>query len=488
MFVAVHFAKEGFVMFVGREKETAALRSVLDSDKSEFVAVYGRRRIGKTLLIRETYGYRFAFEHTGMKGASTKLQLREFGESLKKYGRRKKKGPSDWFEAFRMLGELLEARTEGGKMVVFLDECPWLDTPKSGFASALDHFWNGWATMRKDVVLIICGSAASWVASKIDESTGGLHNRLTMHVYLRPFTLGECDLLAQTRGIVMNRAQTLECYMVFGGVPYYWELLRRDQSLAQNIDRMLFSRGGDLHDEFDHLYTALFRKPEPYLKLIRALATKKAGLTRDELIATTGLTGNGKLSKMLKELEQCDFIRSYSVPGRERNTAIFQLMDNFTLFYFRFLDGAGNVSPDFWTVSEGSQSVRIWCGLAFERVALQHIAQIKRKLGIAGVATRTYEWRHTAETDNETGAQIDLVIERSDRVTNLCEMKYTAAPFEITDEYDAKLRIKRETFISQTGTRNAVHLTMVSANGIRKNANSNDIQSVVTLDDLFRDD
>ena len=472
-------------MFVGREEEYAALQSVLDSDKSEFVAVYGRRRIGKTLLIREAFGYRFAFEHIGIKGAGTRLQLREFGEALRRYGWRKKKAPSDWFEAFRMLGELLDARKTDEKMVVFLDECPWLDTPKSSFAAALDHFWNGWATMRKDVVLIICGSAASWVASKIDEDTGGLHNRLTMHVYLRPFTLGECDRLAKARGVVMNRAQTLECYMVFGGVPYYWELLRRDMSLSQNIDRLLFSRGGDLRDEFDHLYTALFRKPEPYLKLIRALASKKSGLTRGELIASTGLAGNGKFTRMLKELEQCDFIRSYSVPGRAKNSAIFQLMDNFTLFYFRFLDGVRNVSPDFWTTSETSQPVRVWCGLAFERVALQHIDQIKSRLGISGVATRTYEWRHAAEAENDSGAQIDLVIERSDRVTNLCEMKYTAAPFEITDDYDARLRAKRETFVAHTRTRNAIHLTMVSASGIVKNANANDIQSVVTLDDLF---
>ncbi|MBQ6103759.1 MAG: ATP-binding protein [Kiritimatiellae bacterium] len=475
-------------MLIGRENELETLRSVLDSDKSEFVAVYGRRRVGKTFLIREAYDYRFAFEHSGVKGASMKVQLREFGEKLRKCGRKGKKAPADWFEAFRWLGELLESRNEPGKMVVFLDECPWMDTPKSGFAGALDHFWNGWATMRKDVVLIVCGSAASWVASKIDEDTGGLHNRLTRHVYLRPFTLHECDLLAKSRGIVMNRAQTLECYMVFGGIPYYWELLRRDQGLAQNVDRILFAPRGDLHDEFDHLYTALFRRPEPYLRIIRALGGRRSGLTRDELIAASGLTGNGKLTRMLRELEQCDFIRSYSVPGKGkgRHGALYQLMDNFTLFYFRFLDGVREPAPDFWTASEGSQAVRTWCGLAFERVALQHVAQIKRKLGISGVATRTYEWRYAPEDgDSGAGAQIDLVIDRADRVTNLCEMKCTAAPFEITDDYDRRLRQKRETYREKTGTRNAIHLTMVSAGGVRRNANWNDIQSEVTLDDLF---
>ena len=473
-------------MLIGRERELTDLRMAMDSDKSEFIAVYGRRRVGKTFLIREAYSYTFAFEHTGVKGATQGRQLREFGESLRRFGRQKGK-PRDWYEAFKMLGKVLEEKASSGKKVVFLDECPWMDTPRSGFLGALDHFWNGWATMRKDIVLVICGSAASWVSSKIDRNVGGLHNRLTRHIYLRPFTLHECDLFAKAKGLVMNRAQTLECYMILGGVPYYWDLLRKDVGLAQNIDRMLFERGGDLQDEYDHLYTALFRKPEHYLRIIRALGARRIGLTRNEIVKATGLSPNGNLTQTLKELEQCDFIRSYTVPGKVKQDCIYQLIDNFTLFYFRFIDGERNLSPDFWSVSESSQRVRIWCGLAFERVALQHIAQIKRKLGISGVLTRLYGWRHVAKTKDEEGVQIDLVIERNDRVTNLCEMKYTATPFEITDEYDQRLRTKRETFISETGTENAVHLTMVSANGVKRNANSNDIQSEVTLEDLFKE-
>lgn len=471
-------------MFIGREREYGDLRATLDSDKSEFVAVYGRRRIGKTFLIRETFGYRFSFEHTGIKDAPQKAQLREFAESLVRHGRRRRKVPADWHEAFRLLEQLLEADRTSGKKVVFLDECPWMDTPKSGFLGALDHFWNGWATMRKDIVLVICGSAASWVSSRIDENAGGLHNRLTRHVYMRPFTLRECDMLAKARGVSMSRAQTLECYMVFGGVPYYWELLRKDLGLAGNIDRLLFDRGGDLRGEYDHLYTALFRRPEPYLALIRALGRKRAGMTRKELCAEAGLESNGNLTKMLAELEQCDFIRAYSAPGKVKREAIYQLIDNFTLFYFRFLDGVLNPDPEFWSSAERTQPVRVWCGLAFERVALQHLQQIKRKLGISGVAATAFAWSHPGG-GGETGAQIDLVLERADRVTNICEIKYTSSPFEITDEYAAALRRKREVFASQTGTADAIHLTMVSAAGVVRNANWNAIQSEVSLDDLF---
>jgi len=484
-------------MLIGREKERTDLEELIASDKSEFVAVYGRRRIGKTFLIREVCRYQFAFEHTGLKnmvaGAdgqdvpvkdAMRKQLVEFAVSLRRYGRIKKAVPKDWFAAFHLLEELLSSKPEGRK-VVFLDECPWMDTPRSDFLAALDHFWNGWCTMRRDIVLIICGSAASWVVNRIDDDVGGLHNRLSRHVYLRPFTLHECEEFVRVKGVVMSRMQLLECFMILGGVPYYWDLLRRDQGMAQNVDALLFAEGAELRREYDHLYMSLFRNPEPYVAVIRALSCRKCGLKREEIVRTAGIPSNGKLTEMLKVLEQCDFIRAYAAPGKGKHDRVFQLIDNFTLFYFRFIEGRENPPPDFWRTFSGTQEACVWRGLAFERVALQHIAQIKRKLGISGVITRQYAWRHFADDEGDAGAQIDLVIERNDAVTNLCEMKCTAEPFEITDGYDARLRARRETFLSETGTRNAVHLTIVSASGLKRNANAFDIQSVVTLDDLF---
>jgi len=484
-------------MLIGRERERADLEELIASDKSEFVAVYGRRRIGKTFLIREVCRYQFAFEHTGLKNTTIgadgqdvpvrdamRRQLVEFAVSLRRYGRIKKTIPKDWFAAFHLLEELLSSKPEGRK-VVFLDECPWMDTPRSDFLAALDHFWNGWCTMRNDIVLIICGSAASWVVNRIDDDVGGLHNRLSRHVYLRPFTLHECEEFVRVKGVVMSRMQLLECFMILGGVPYYWDLLRRDQGMVQNVDALLFAEGAELRREYDHLYTSLFRNPEPYVAVIRALSRRKCGLRREEIVRAAGVPSNGKLTEMLEVLEQCDFIRAYAAPGKGKHDRVFQLIDNFTLFYFRFIEGRENPPPDFWRTFSGTQEACVWRGLAFERVALQHIAQIKRKLGISGVITRQYAWRHFADGDGDAGAQVDLVIERNDAVTNLCEMKCTAEPFEITDEYDTRLKARRETFLSETGTRNAVHLTLVSANGLKRNANAFDIQSVVTLDDLF---
>lgn len=485
-------------MMIGRAREQADLESLIESDKSEFVAVYGRRRVGKTFLIRETCKYQFAFEHTGLKNThvqngqevtlpdATRRQLREFTVSLRKYGRTKKTVPKDWFSAFHLLEELLASKPAGRK-IVFLDECPWMDTPRSDFLSALDHFWNGWCTMRKDVLLVICGSAASWVLNKIDDDTGGLHNRLSRHIYLRPFTLHECEEFARVKGVFMNRMQLLECYMILGGIPYYWDLLRRDLGLAQNIDAMVFAPQAELRHEYTHLYASLFRNPEPYMAIIRALSRRKCGLNREEIIACTGIPGNGRLSDMLQVLEQCDFIRVYAVPGRSKQDRIFQLIDNFTLFHFRFLDGVENPMPNFWTAYSSTHDVTVWRGLAFERVALLHLAQIKSKLGIAGVITRQYAWRAESDEAGGEGAQIDLVIDRDDRVFNLCEMKCTAEPFEITDAYDRKLQGRRERFVAETKTRNAVHLTLISASGLKRNANRNDVQSEVTLDDLFRE-
>ena len=484
-------------MMIGRERERADLEDLIASDKSEFVAVYGRRRIGKTFLIRETCRYQFAFEHTGLKNTipdgegreipvkdAMRKQLAEFAVSLRRYGRVKKSVPKDWFAAFHLLEDLLSEKPVGRK-IVFLDECPWMDTPRSDFLAALDHFWNGWCTMRKDIVLVICGSAASWVMNKVDDDVGGLHNRLSRHIYLRPFTLCECEEFARVKGVVMNRMQLLECYMILGGVPYYWDLLRRDFGMAQNVDSLLFAPGAELRREYGHLYASLFRNPEPYVAIVRALSRKKCGMTREEVIRLAGLPGNGKLTEMLKVLEQCDFIRSYSVPGKEKHERVFQLIDNFTLFYFRFIEGEANPPADYWRTFSGTQEARVWRGLAFERIALQHVEQIKLKLGISGVITRQYAWRHLARDGEDEGTQVDLVIERNDAVTNLCEMKCTSEPFEISDAYGAKLQGRRETFLAETGTGNAVHLTMVSASGLKRNANAFDIQSVVTLDDLF---
>ncbi len=466
---------------IGRDKERKMLEDARDSEYSEFVAVYGRRRIGKTFLIRETFDYSFAFQHSGIANSGMKRQLRAFAGSLREAGLELKAMPADWFDAFDALKNLLRQSPER-KKIVFFDEMPWMDTPKSGFVAALENFWNAWASARKDILLIVCGSAASWVVDKILRNRGGLHNRVTVQIPLEPFTLRECELFAESRRLGFSRRQIAETYMALGGVPYYWRLLERGLSPAQNFDALFFSTTAKLRMEYDELYASLFKKPAPYESIVSALGEKGTGLSRAELSAATGFPETGTLTRQLEELEQCGFIRKYVALGQKNKGAVFQLIDNFTLFHFMADKAARGIGGRNWTQSVDSPFVSTWEGIAFERVCLQHIRQIKAALQIGGVAAQVAAWR--GEADGER-AQIDLVIDRADGIVNLCEMKFGREPYSLDTEELRRLERRRWIFKTATGTRKSVHLTMVVAPELKRNAVAFDIQSVVSLDDLF---
>jgi len=470
-------------ILIGREKEQKRLLQAETSDKSEFVAVFGRRRVGKTFLVRETFKDRFCFYHTGLANAGMSRQLAEFKKTLCQYGKRKFRMPRDWYDAFDLLAEVIAADASP-KKIVFLDELPWMDTAKSGFVSALEHFWNGWASARDDVVLIICGSATSWIINKVLNDHGGLHNRVTKRIPLNPFTLRECERFVRQNGIVLRRLQLLEYYMIFGGVPYYWEQIEKGESLPQCVDRILFDEEGELHHEFDRLYASLFRKPAAYVSIVTALGTRKVGMSREELARSSKQKLNGRFGERLLELEQCGFIRKYVRPGRVTRDAVYQLMDNFTLFYFKFMQGR-NASADEWSHVSQSQTGRIWCGLAFERVCLQHVDQIKAALGIADVKTSAYGWSAAESTDR--GAQIDLVLERNDKTVNICEMKYTNGEFVVDADYETALRNKVDAYQRETGTDDTILLTMITARGLKPNSHSDCVQKALVAEDLFRE-
>ena len=357
-----------------------------------------------------------------------------------------------------------------------------MDTAKSSFVSALEHFWNGWASSRNDVVLIVCGSATSWIVNKVLNDHGGLHNRVTKRIPLRPFTLHECEAFVRQNRIVLKRLQLLEYYMIFGGIPYYWEQLEKGESISQCVDRVLFDEEGELHFEFDRLYASLFRKPAAYIAIVTALGTRKIGMTREELAKASQQKANGRFSERLLELEQCGFIRKYALPGRITREAVYQLIDNFSLFYFKFMQGRSTANDE-WAHVSNSQAGRIWCGLAFERVCLQHVEQIKGALGIADVRTEAYGWRMHSESG---GAQIDLVLARDDRVINLCEMKYTNGEYVIDEDYERQLRNKVDAYQRETGTEDTILLTMVTARGVKANAHSGCVQKELVAEDLFR--
>ena len=452
---------------IGREKERKALEDALDSEYSEFVAVYGRRRVGKTFLVRETFNYTFTFQHSGLARSGMKRQLKAFAGSLKDAGLVVRAMPKD---------------SSDEKKIVFIDEMPWMDTPKSGFVPALENFWNGWASARKDVLLIVCGSATSWIINKILRNRGGLHNRVTVEIPLSPFTLRECEMHSESRRLGLSRRQIVELYMALGGIPYYWNLLERGLSPAQNLDALFFARNGRLRMEYSELYSSLFKNPVPYEKIVAELGRRGMGLTREEIATAVGVSESGTLTRYLEELEQCGFIRKYPVLGKRNKGSVFQLVDCYTLFYFKVVAAVGGRGENFCTLSADSSFVSVWEGLAFERVCLLHVGEIKRALQIGGVVSDVAPWR----SSGEERVQIDMLIDRRDGVINLCEMKFSREAYELSAEELERMQRRRRVFKTETGTRKAVHLTMVVSPELRQNSHSKDLQSVVCLDDLFR--
>ena len=334
-------------------------------------------------------------------------------------------------------------------------------------------------------MLIVCASATYWIMDNIVNSKGGLHNRLTGTIRLNPFTLKECEEYLDQKKIVFNRHQILQCYMIMGGVPYYWSLLKKGKSLPQNIDELFFSENAPLADEYDNLYGALFNKPEQYMQIVEALSKVSMGISREEICQNTGIQSSGELTKKLKELENCGFIRKYIPFGFKEKNSLYQLMDNYTLFYYRFLQNKDR-DPNFWQNRINTPALNAWSGVSFEKVCLQHISQIKAALGIAGVSTQVNAWKCSADPDQGIfGSQIDLLIVRRDQIIDICEMKYCETEYITDVNFDKDIRRKMADFINKTKTKYALHPVLVTSYGVIKNTYSDNLQAVIALDDLF---
>jgi len=469
---------------IGREAERELLMEYMSSGRSEFIALYGRRRVGKTYLIRELLGPTFTFYATGILNGSKAEQIANFNKEAALYGCGRLDAATDWDGAFENVSKLVEASPSNGKKVIFFDEVPWMSTPKSGFLPALEHFWNRRASMRDDVLLIICGSAASWMISNIVNDTGGLHNRLTGSIALQAFTLKECEGYLRMKGMDLPRYQIAECHMVFGGIPYYLDFLRPRLSLAQNVDEIYFKEGASLRNEYANLYRSLFRNPEGHMRVINALAAKGHGETREEVAALSGLSEGGGLSKVLEELTVSGFVRRYRAFGKKRKDYLYQLIDPFSLFHLRFNANRDAFAEDYWLRFCNTPAHSNWAGHAFEILCLLHVRQIRGALGISGVLTEIYSWRSRS---SDPGAQIDLVIDRGDRVINLCEMKYVSSEYAVDKAADKALRDKKTAFVAETRTRKAAHTTMITTYGLRKGKYQAGIPFDLTLDALFGD-
>lgn len=470
---------------IGRERECEELRWALESQRSELVVMYGRRRIGKTFLVRRFFDDKYSFHYVGAHKQTRSVQLQNFREALMRYTNEKDIPTLEsWHDAFLRLETYLGSCNEERK-VVFFDEMPWMDTQGSDFVAELEYFWANWVQDRDDIVFIACGSATSWMKEKLKENQGGLHNRITHCIYLRPFYLSECKAYLEDHGFEWDDYQILQCYMLFGGVPYYLSLLRPYLSLPENVDALIFRRGGDLSDEFKELYNALFRKADRYINIVRLLATKREGFLRSEIEKATGYSGGG-LTKMLDNLERCDFIIVYNQYGNKNKLTLYRLADFYTLFYFRYVENNRSRDEQYWQHHFTDRSVESWEGFTFEEVCLRHLPHIKYGLGISGIATESSSWRFIPpKDDSRKGAQIDLVISRADKIIHLVEMKFSENPYVIKKDYEERLKQRKALFMEVTGiSRGPVH-TFITPMGLSQGSHSSIVHSQLTAKDLF---
>ncbi len=476
-------------ILVGRKEEIIRLNECMNEERPQLVVVYGRRRAGKTYLINQYYQGRFDFKLTGIYNARKEVQLQNFITELNRQGNTSLACPKSWIEAFSCLRTFIEGLPEDEKHVIFFDEMPWLDTAKSEFLPAFEFFWNDFGCTVKNLVCIVCGSATAWMEKKIAQNKGGLFNRQTCSLFLKPFTLKETEEYLVSRGIEWSHYDIAECYMILGGIPFYQSLLRPNLSLSGNIDNLFFRKRAELWDEFDHLYQTLFNNSELYIKTVETLSMKRGGLTRKEISEKTGIYNNSSLTEVLDGLALCDFIRKETFYGKKRKETRYLLSDYYTAFYFHYLKGKNGRDEQFWSHSYDNPARRAWTGLTFEMLCKDHIRQVKQKLGISGVLSEEYTWfvQPAEENGIDKGAQIDLLIDRRDHVINLCEIKFASDLFEIDKSCNEVLRNKIEVFRKTSKTKKSLQLTMISTYGVKNGKYSNMVASEVVLDDLFHE-
>ncbi len=468
---------------IGRKNEIKTLSKALNSNKSELIAVYGRRRVGKTFLIRNVYKNRILFEISGIYKVPLKQQLYNFHLTLSVKNTNFKK-PSGWIEAFHQLSKYISSQRSEKKKVIFIDEFPWLDTRKSGFLPAFDNFWNSFASKRDDLVVVICGSAASYMIQNIIKSKGGLHNRLTEKIQLAPFNLYETEALLKQNKVKLTRYDILQIYMAMGGIPHYLERISSGESVAQAIDRLCFRKDGFLRSEFKNIFASLFNQYENHALIIRILASVRKGLTRTEIVHRGKIRSGGTLSKTLIELEESGFIEKY-IPYRGNKDALYRLSDEYSMFYIKYIENTKASDNDIWMKMHQQASYKIWSGFSFETICMKHLAQIKEGLKISGINAIQGSW---IEKNTPNSTQIDLLIDRDDNVINLCEMKFYNTEYAIDKKYANEIAKKVNAFSISTKTKKSVFVTFITTYGLIQNQYSNQfVQNELTMDHLFID-
>ena len=468
---------------IGRKNACHELERMLLEKEAALVIVTGRRRVGKTFLINEFFNNKFTFKITGDYKKSRLEQITSFFAELKTKTGKEYEPTSYWPKAFELLREYLDTLSQRERKVIFFDEFPWLDSQNSGFLTSFEYFWNHYLSTQKNLLFIICGSASSWIENKIVKNKGGLYNRHTSKIHLYPFDLKETEQYLNSRNIHWSKYDIASLYMITGGIPYYLRMIDSSLSLGGNIDRLFFAKDALLKDEFETLFKTLFTKSEQYVEIAKCLSKFRLGLTREEIAKKLKIALNGDLSDKLDKMIQSGFVNAIDVRNGKKRVQ-YVLSDYFSLFYLHFINGKNGVDHHFWSKSFDLPSIRAWKGLAFEQLCFDHIDNIKKALGISGVLSEEYSWQYLG-SEEENGAQIDMIIQRRDRTINICEMKFVNEEYSVSKDYYFSLMNKTNKFIEFANKRDTIQLTLVTTYGLKLGKYSNCINSIVTLDDLF---
>ena len=483
---------------IGRDEEIKVLQSFLTSKKAEFLAIYGRRRIGKTFLIRQFFqGKNIAFfNSTGEKDAPMKTQIAHFTKQISAtfYSGIKLEKCKNWDETFELLTKTFQTVEKHKKIVLFFDEFPWMAGQNARLLQSLDYYWNHYWSNDPRIKLIICGSSASWIIDNIVNNEGGLHNRLTQKIALEPFNLSQTADFLKDKGISLSKKHIVDLYMCMGGIPYYLSKIEKGISATQIIESLAFTKQGFLLEEFDNLFSSLFKNSELYIDIIKTIAVHRYGVIQNELLERVGknLVGKGGVDK-LKALKDTGFIMDFISLFHIEKGRYYKLIDNYSLFYLYWIEPVKNtllkksLVNGYWDKIKTKSEWHSWSGLAFEAICYEHLPEITKALELSPTSVPG-TWRYVSKKNSdEKGAQIDLLFDRDDDAITICEIKYSDKPFVITKEYAMKLEQKLEIFKKITRTSKQLFLVFISANGIKSNQYSEKlVTKVITIDDLFQ--
>ena len=492
---------------IGRKKEIKLLNEICDLEESSLVAIYGRRRIGKTYLVNHMFKkYRqdcLFFEFTGAYDGDKRGQIDNFIDQVYEWFYVE---PSfeikSWSDAFRFLKRTIDKeikkRDSNEKVIVFLDEVPWIDrSNKGGFLSALGYFWNTWCEPRENVVLILCGSNSSWIRDKIlKNARGSLYQRVTHQISMYPFDLKETKAyLLEQKGFMIDNKTVTDIYMIFGGVAKYLSFLNPNESSAENIDRVFFSIHGSMYREYDELFSSLFADKSDYYKsVIELLCTRRSGFSLSDISKAFNEKLGGKLRLAIAELEECGFIKGLSKYGNSVRGVNYMIVDPYILFHHKWIKGfsrndIATLPNNYWLHKSSSQSYAVWSGYAFEIVVMVNIRLYLNAIGRLGFFSGVYHWQHMAKSEDEQGAQIDMVVNYGNNIFDILECKYYNSEYVISKEYAKNIKNKLSMFKKYglySKQKSELRLVFLTSYGVKMNAEAHSLNiSRVCLDDLF---